>query len=120
MPKAHHGVASRRRRKGFIKQAKGFWGGRRRLYTVARDSVMRSMAYATRDRKVRKRDFRRLWVVRISAACRAHGITYSKLIKGLKEAKVALDRKILADMALHDTNAFQKLVELAKNPSGGR
>lgn len=118
MPRVRHSVAGRRRRKRVLKQAKGYWGGRHRLYTVARDAVTRGMAYATRDRKVRKRDFRRLWVVRINAACRAHGLSYSKLIKGLKSAKVALDRKILADIALHDTGAFQKLVQLAKSPKG--
>jgi len=119
MPRARHGVAAHKRRKKILKKAEGYWGGRHRLYTVARDSVKRAMAYATRDRKVRKRDFRRLWVTRINAACRAEGLSYSKLMKGLKEAKVTLDRKILADLALHDAGAFQELVELAKH-SGGK
>ena len=114
MPRARHGVAALKRRKRIFKRAKGFWGGRHRLYTVARDSVKRAMAYATRDRKVRKRDFRKLWVTRINAACRAEGFSYSLLIKGLKGAHVAIDRKILADIAVNDTAAFQELIQLAK------
>lgn len=115
MPRARHGVAALKRRKRVLKKAKGYWGGRHRLYTVARDSVKRAMAYATRDRKVRKRDFRRLWVTRINAACRAEGVSYSKLIMGLKSAKVGLDRKVLAEIAVNDAGAFQELVQLAKS-----
>lgn len=115
MPRARHGVAALKRRKRLFKKAEGYWGGRHRLYTVARDSVKRAMAYATRDRKVRKRDFRRLWVTRINAACRAEGVSYSKLIKGLKSAKVGLDRKVLAEIAVNDAGAFQELVQLAKS-----
>ena len=118
MPRVRHGVAALRRRKKILKQAEGYWGGRHRLYTVARDSVKRAMAYATRDRKTRKRDFRRLWVARINAACRAQGLSYSTLIKGLKDAKVGLDRKVLADIAVHDTSAFQELVTLVKAGGG--
>ena len=114
MPRARHGVAALKRRKRVFKRAKGFWGGRHRLYTVARDSVKRAMAYATRDRKVRKRDFRKLWVTRINAACRAEGFSYSLFIKGLKGADVAIDRKILSDIAVNDTAAFQELIQLAK------
>ncbi|MBI4436741.1 MAG: 50S ribosomal protein L20 [Candidatus Omnitrophica bacterium] len=114
MPRARHGVTAHKKRRKYLKQAEGTWGGRHRLYTVARDTVKRSMAYATRDRKTRKRDFRRLWVVRINAACRAEGLSYSNFIKGLKEAKVSLDRKVLADIALHDAGAFQELVKTAK------
>lgn len=119
MPRARHGVAALKRRKKILKQAEGYWGGRHRLYTVARDSVKRGMAYATRDRKVRKRDFRRLWIVRINAACRNAGLSYSVLMKGLKEAKVALDRKVLADIAMQDSGTFQELVQLAKSSSKG-
>lgn len=118
MPRARHGAHALKRRKKILKRAKGFWGGRHRLYTVARDSVKRAMAFATRDRKVRKREFRKLWVVRINAACRAEGVSYSALMKGLKEAKVALDRKILADLAVNDSGAFQELVKLVKNSKG--
>ena len=114
MPRARHGVAALKRRKRILKKAEGYWGGRHRLYTVARDSVKRAMAYATRDRKVRKRDFRRLWITRINAACRSEGLSYSKLMKGLKVAKVGLDRKILADLAVNDAGTFQELVQLAK------
>ena len=114
MPRARHGVAAHQKRRKVLKRAEGTWGGRHRLYTVARDTVKRSMAFATRDRKVRKRDFRRLWVVRINAACRAEGLSYSNFIKGLKEAKVGLDRKVLAEIALHDAEAFQELVKTAK------
>ncbi len=118
MPRVRHGVAKRRRKKRVFKQAKGYWGGRHRLYTVADDTVTRSLVYATRDRKTRKRDFRRLWVARINAACRNEGLSYSRLIKGLKEAKIALDRKILADIALNDSGTFQQLVQLAKGARG--
>ena len=117
MPRVRHGVAGQKRRKKFLKKAKGYWGGRSRLYVVAREAVKRSLAYASRDRKVRKRDFRKLWTVRINAACRAHGLTYSRFIKGLKEAKVGLDRKQLAHLAVHDAPVFQELVELAKGNS---
>lgn len=118
MPRARHGVSAHRKRKKILKKAEGYWGGRHRLYTVARDSVKRAMAYATRDRKVRKRDFRRLWITRINAACRAQGVSYSLFVKGLKVAKVDLDRKVLADIAVHDSGTFQELVTLAKNSKG--
>jgi len=114
MPRARHGVAGRKKRRKYLKLAEGTWGGRHRLYTVARDTVKRGWAFATRDRKVRKRDFRRLWIVRLNAACRAQGVSYSVFMKGLKTAKVVLDRKILADIALHDAGTFQELVQLAK------
>ena len=117
MPRVRHGVAGQKRRKKFLKKAKGYWGGRSRLYVVAREAVKRSLAYASRDRKVRKRDFRKLWTVRINAACRAYGLTYSRFMKGLKEAKVGLDRKQLAHLAVHDAPVFQELVELAKGNS---
>lgn len=114
MPRARHGVASRKRRKGFLKKAKGFRARRHTVYTIARDSVKRSLAYASRDRKVRKREFRRLWTIRINAACRAQGLPYSRFIQGLKKAKVGLDRKQLAALAVQDASTFQELVALAK------
>lgn len=112
MPRATNNPASRRRRKKVLKRAKGFFGGRRRLYRTARETVIRAMAYATRDRKQKKREFRRLWNVRINAACRECGTTYSRFIAGLKKAKIGLDRKALADLAHRDKEAFKQLVEL--------
>jgi large subunit ribosomal protein L20 len=114
MAKIKHSVATRKRKKRLLKKAKGYWGDRSKQYQQARRALMHALVYAYRDRRVKKRDFRRLWVIRINAACRAAGITYSKFIKGLKKAKVSLDRKILADLAVKDTHAFKKLVEIAK------
>ncbi len=114
MPRAKRIPATRRRKKKVFKRAKGFWGGRRKLYRTARETVTRAMAFATRDRKKKKRAFRSLWVVRINAACRQNGISYSKLIAGLKRAKVTLNRKSLSELAIHDGQAFKQLVELAK------
>ena len=114
MPRATRIPASRRRRKKILKRAKGFWGGRRKLYHVAKETVQRALAFATRDRKKRRRVFRSLWIVRMNAACRKNGISYSRFVSGLKRAKVNLDRKALAELAVRDGQAFQKLVELAK------
>ncbi len=112
MPRATNNPASRRRRKKVLKRAKGFWGGRRRLYRSAKETVIRAEVYATRDRKQRKRHFRSLWTVRINAACRQFGTTYSKFIAALKKAKITMDRKSLADLAVRDSAAFKKLVDL--------
>lgn len=114
MPKVKHVPASRRRRKKVMKLAKGQFGARSKLFRQARESVQKGMHYATRDRKRRKREFRVLWIARINAACRAHDISYSKFITSLKKIKVSLNRKILADLAVNDKTAFDKLVELAK------
>ena len=114
MPRATRTPATRRRKKKFLKRAKGFWGGRHRLYRTARETVQRAMAFATRDRKKKKRVFRALWVVRINAACRKNGTSYSKLIAGLKRAKIDLNRKSLAEIAAKDAEAFKQLVDLAK------
>lgn len=114
MAKVKHSVATRRRKKRMLKRAKGFWGDRSKQYQQARRSVMHALVYAYRDRKNKKRLFRRLWVSRINAACRQAGITYNKFINGLKKAKVEIDRKILADLAVKDAKAFEKLVEIAK------
>jgi len=114
MAKIKHSVATRRRKKRLLKKAKGFWGDRSKQHRQARRTLMHALVYAYRDRRVKKREFRRLWITRINAACRAAGITYSKFIRGLKKAKVSLDRKILADLAVKDTQAFKKLVEIAK------
>ena len=112
MPRATNNPASRRRRKKVLKRAKGFWGGRRRLYRTAKETVIRAEVYATRDRKQRKRHFRSLWTVRINAACRQFGTTYSRFIAALKKSKISIDRKSLADLAVRDSAAFKKLVDL--------
>jgi len=114
MTKIKHSVATRKRKRRLLKRAKGYWGDRSKQYRQARRALMHALVYAYRDRRVKKRNFRRLWIIRINAACRAAGITYSKFIQGLKKAKVSLDRKILADLAVKDSLAFKKLVELAK------
>jgi large subunit ribosomal protein L20 len=110
MPRAKRGFKARRRRNKIMKAAKGFWGGRRRLYKQAAPTVRRSWRYETRDRRRKKRDFRRLWVVRINAAARRCGTSYSRLIGWMKKAGVELDRKILADLAVHDAAGFEKVV----------
>ena len=115
MPRATNNPASRRRRKKVLKRAKGFFSGRRRLFRTAHETVMRAMVFATRDRKQRKRHFRRLWTIRINAACRMNGVTYSKFIAGLKRAKINLDRKALAEIAVKDAAGFKKLVQLASS-----
>jgi large subunit ribosomal protein L20 len=106
--------ASRKRRKRMLRAAKGFRMRRSKLYRYASDAVDHGMVYAYRDRKVRKRDFRALWQIRINAAVRAAGLTYSRFIEGLKAAKVALDRKILADLAATDAPAFAAIVQIAQ------
>jgi large subunit ribosomal protein L20 len=114
MAKVKHSVASRRRKKRVLKQAKGFWGDRSKQFEQARRALMHALKYAYRDRRNKKREFRRLWIARINAACRLAGLSYSKFMNGLKKAKVNLDRKILADLAVRDAKAFEKLVEIAK------
>ncbi len=114
MAKIKHSVATRRRKKRTLKQAKGFWGDRSKQHQQARRALMHALVYAYRDRRVKKREFRRLWIARINAACRVEGITYSRFMNGLKKTKVALDRKILADLAVRDNVAFKKLVEIVK------
>ena len=114
MAKVKHSVATRRRKKRTLKKAKGFWGDRSKQYQQARRALMHALVYAYRDRRNKKREFRRLWVVRINAACRQAGLTYSQFMNGLKKSKVALDRKMLADLAVRDNKAFEKLLEIAK------
>jgi len=118
MPRARKGAARKRAHKKLLKQAKGYRGGRGRLYRTASETVTRSLAYAFRDRRKRKGDFRRLWIIRIGAASRQRGMTYSRFMSGLNKASVGLDRKMLADIAVNDTPAFDKLVELAKGAAG--
>ncbi len=114
MPRAKRGFKARRRRKKIMKLAKGYVGGRRRQYRQARETVERGLCYAYRDRKARKRDFRRLWIVRINAAARAHGLTYSKFMYGLGKSGVVVDRKALAELAVVDPQAFGNFAQMAK------
>lgn len=114
MPRVKHAVATRRRHKRTIKLTKGAFQGRSNLYKRSRETGKRAMVYAYRDRKVKKRDFRRLWIIRINAACRLAGISYSRFMAGLKKAKITLNRKILAELAVKDSKAFNKIVELSR------
>ncbi|MEW6684855.1 MAG: 50S ribosomal protein L20 [Candidatus Edwardsbacteria bacterium] len=107
-------VASRKQKRKIFKRVKGFWGGKHRLYRSAKESMMRALQFAYRDRRRRKRDFRRLWIIRINAACRLNGLPYKTFIAGLKAANVIINRKLLADLAVKDPIAFAKLVEQAK------
>jgi len=107
------GFKARRRRKKILKLARGFRGGHSKLFRTAADTLDRALRYAYRDRRQRKRDFRRLWIARINAAARIHNLSYSRLMHGLKMAKVDLDRKVLADLAISDPTGFGKIAELA-------
>ncbi|MDR2800228.1 MAG: 50S ribosomal protein L20 [Desulfovibrio sp.] len=108
------GVAAHRRHKKYLDLAKGYRGGRSKLYRTAREAVERALAYSFRDRKVRKREFRKLWILRINAGARAGGMSYSRFMDGLKKAGINLDRKVLADMAVYAKEDFAALVEKAK------
>jgi len=114
MPRATNAPASRKRRKRILKKAKGYRGARSKLYRYAKDAVYKAQSWAYRDRKNRKRNFRRLWIQRISAGVRERGMSYSRFTEGLKAAKIELDRKVLADLAVNDADAFGALVEQAK------
>ena len=114
MPRVKKSVASRARRKKWLGMAKGFRSGRRRLYRSAREAVERALTFAYRDRKVRKREFRALWIVRINAALRPLGMSYSKFIGGLKKAEINLDRKVLADMAVFDPQGVAQVADLSR------
>ncbi|NCQ33486.1 50S ribosomal protein L20 [bacterium] len=115
MPRATNNPAAKHRRKKYLKRAKGFVGGRGNQYVMARETVDRALAYAYRDRRNRKRDFRRLWITRINAAARINGLSYSHFINGLKKAEIEIDRKMLADLAVHDAPAFAMLADAAKS-----
>ena len=114
MPRVKRGTKARGRRKKIMKLAKGNVGGRRKLYRQARETVEKGLVYAYRDRRVRKRDFRALWIVRINAAVRLHDMSYSRFIDGLKRAGIEMDRKVLADLAQRDTDAFGEIAAKAK------
>jgi large subunit ribosomal protein L20 len=117
MPRAKGGPKTRARRKRVLDLAEGYWGAKSKLFRSATEQVDHSLKYAYRDRKARKRDFRRLWIARINAAARLNGVTYSRFIAGLTKSGVALDRKILADLAISDPSGFAKLVDTAKAAS---
>jgi len=119
MPRAKGGVKTRRRHKRVLKKAKGYVGSRHRLYRTARETVLRARAFAYRDRRAKKRQFRSLWIIRINAAARALGLSYSAFVSGLKKAGILLDRKVLADLAVKDPGTFARLAETAK-AQGGR
>ena len=114
MPRVKRGTKGRARHKKVLKQAKGNVGGRRKLYRQARETVEKGLTYAYRDRKVRKREFRSLWIIRINAAARLAGLTYGQLIHGLKVAGITIDRKMLADLAVKDPSGFEAIAEVAK------
>lgn len=105
----------KQKHKKVLKRTKGFWGSRKNIYSVAKVASFKAMAYATRDRKTRKRDFRRLWIIRIKAACNNNGISYSKFINNLKSSKIHLNRKVLAEIAATDNSAFSRLVQETGN-----
>jgi large subunit ribosomal protein L20 len=114
MPRTKGGFKTRRRRNRVLKQAEGYWGKRKNCYRSAQEAVDRALAYNYRDRRNRKREFRNLWVIRINAAARLAGLSYSRLMGGLRKAGVSVDRKILADLAVRDAAAFNALADLAK------
>jgi len=118
MARVKRGVTARRRHKKIMKLAKGYYGARSRVFRIAKQSVIRAGQYAYRDRRQRKRQFRSLWIARINAASRANGLSYSRLIAGLRKAEIGLDRRVLADLAVHDKPAFTAVVEKAKAALG--
>lgn len=113
MPRSKNLVASRRRRRKILKQAKGYWGRRKNVYTVAKNAVEKGLLYQYRDRKTRKRNFRKLWITRINAAARQNGISYSKFIHAMKQKNMAINRKVLADIAVRDPETFTAIVKEA-------
>lgn len=114
MPRVKRGVTAHKRHKKVLKQAKGYYGARSRVYRVAKQAVIKAGQYAYRDRRQRKRQFRALWIARINAGAREYGLSYSRFIAGLKKAEIEIDRKVLADLAVNDKPAFAKLVEMSK------
>ncbi len=114
MARVKRGVVARRRHKKILSKAKGYYNARRKVFRVAKQAVTRAGQYAYRDRRTRKRDFRRLWITRINAAARINGLSYSRFMNGLKKAAIEVDRKVLADLAVHDEKAFAVLAEKAK------
>jgi large subunit ribosomal protein L20 len=113
MPRARNKPASHRRRKKVLEQAKGYWGARSKVYTIAKHHVDKALQYEYRDRRTKKRNFRQLWIARINAAARAHGVSYSKLIAGLNKKHIEINRKLLADLAVRNSDAFAEIVRFA-------
>jgi len=113
MPRVKRGTMTHKRHKKVLEKAKGYWGGKRSLFKTAHEQMLKSGNYAYRDRRNKKRDFRRLWIVRISAACRAEGVQYCRFIEGLTKAGISLDRKVMAEMAVSDPQSFTQLVAQA-------
>jgi len=111
MPRSVNSVASKRRRKKILKAAKGYFGARKNVYTVAKNAVEKAWGYAYRDRKNKKRSFRRLWIARINAAARMHDMSYNQFMHGLKQQQIDLNRKVLADLAMHHPETFKSIVE---------
>ncbi|HIN79825.1 MAG TPA: 50S ribosomal protein L20 [Planctomycetes bacterium] len=118
MSRVRFGVARHRKQKRVLRKARGFWGARSRQYRTAKEAVMRSEVNATRDRRYRKRNFRRLWITRISAAAVSNGISYSRLMHGLRKAEVDLNRKMLSELAIRNAEAFESLVAIARSSGG--
>lgn len=114
MPRAHSSVTTRHRRRKILTAARGYWGGKHRLFRSAKEQIEKGLQYAYRDRKAKKREFRSLWIVRINAAAHQFGTNYSRLIDGMNKKNIAIDRKVLADMAVNDIKAFEQLVTLIK------
>lgn len=115
MPKAKSNVASRKRRRKILKQSKGYWGSRGNVYTIAKTAVEKGLVHAYRDRKVKKRIYRQLWITRINAAVRTHGLSYSKFINSLNDKGVVINRKVLANLAVDNPDAFSELVKFTAN-----
>jgi large subunit ribosomal protein L20 len=114
MPRVKRGVQARARHKKLLNEAKGYYGARSRIYRTAKQAVIKAAQYAYRDRRQNKRNFRALWIIRINAGARLHGLSYSRLMNGLKKANIDVDRKILADLALNDAEAFARLAQTAQ------
>jgi len=114
MPRTKHGVPSKSRKKKVLKRAKGYFGSRHTLYRPAREAVNRALVYAYRDRRARKRDFRKLWIVRINAAARLNGLSYNCFIDGLRKSNIEINRKVLAELAINDATGFARLAEIVK------
>ncbi len=117
MPRVKRGTMTHKRHVKVLKLAKGYWGGKSRLFKTAKEQVAKSGNYAFRDRRAKKREFRRLWIARINAACRDHDMQYSRFIEGLTKAGILLDRKVLSDMAINDAQGFADLIERVKTPA---
>lgn len=115
MPKTAHAVAAKKKKKKVLQSTKGYWGARKNVWTVAKNAHEKALQYAYIGRKQRKRQFRILWIQRINAACRMHGISYSRFIKSLKDSNIQLNRKVLADLAMHHPEAFESILETVKS-----